>query len=357
MSGLRGIHEAHGGRYVEHGGRSIVADYGRPERAHLAVRNGVGVSERPYDVVIVTGEDRVDFVDNVVSNAVPASPGAGVYALLLDPQGRIRIDLSVYTATDRLLLFLPPGRGPDIVAEWRDRVFIQDVSLEDATEDYAVLAVTGPRATEKLASVMSTAVPEDPFAFVQSEIADAGVTVIPTDGAAGEESYELVCATYDAEVVMDALLTRGYNAVPFGQRTWETLTLEAGTPLLDPDLEGELPNVVGIRAALDFEKGCFVGQEVVSRIENRGRPNEQLVGLRAPTVPDRDAELVVDGAVAGRVSRAERSPSLEEPIGFAFVAADLGRERVILDGEEAMIEDLPFVTGSMPSARCPRYPD
>lgn len=355
MGTLRAFHEDHGGTYVELEGRSVVAHYGRPERAHLAVRNGVGVIEQPYDVLIVTGDDRIEYVDNVVSNAVSSNPGQGTYALLLDPNGRIRFDLYVYTAEDRLLLFLPPGRADALAEEWRERVFIQDVSLAVATEDYAILAITGPVATEKLASITDVEIPAETFAFVQATIANAGVTLIPTEGLPGEESYEVVCAKYDAEVVMDALLNLGPNAVPFGRKTWETLTLEAGTPLLAPELADQLPNVAGVRNAIDFEKGCFVGQEVVSRIENRGQPNERLVGLSLESIPESGATVTSAGEEVGHITRAAASPSLETPIGLAVVPYDVP-DALAVDGETARVESLPFVSGSERSARIPAYP-
>lgn len=360
VSGLSEFHEAHGAQYGDSG--EIVEHYGRPERAHLAVRNGVGVTEQAYDVLLVTGEDRVAYVDNVLSNAVPDKPGQGCYALLLEPNGRVRLDTYVYTAEDRLLVFLPPGHVAGLVEEWREKVFIQDVTFEVATADYAVIGVHGPQSTEKLASVLGgTAVPEARFAFVQASLDDAGVTVIPTDRLAGEESYEVVCADYDASVVMDMLVNRGLNAVPFGRRTWETLTLEAGTPLLEPDFIDELPNVFGLRSALDFEKGCYVGQEVVSRIENRGQPNARLAGVLLEKVPEPGAALRYEGEQIGRVTRAAMSPSLDRPIGFASIPyehADASLE-VAHDGDwlSAELTTLPFLSGSARSARLPEYAD
>ncbi len=362
LTNLEAFHEGYGGEYVELGGRRIIDHYGRPARTHLAVRNGVGVTEQPEDVVVVSGEDRVAYVDNVLSNAIPAEHGRGCYALLLSPQGRIDLDLYVYTAEDRLLLFVPPGRAADLVEEWREKVFIQDVTFEIATADYAIIGIHGPQSTEKLASVVpESSIPQERFAFTSATLEDAGVTVISTDAPLGEESYAVVGASYDAAVVIETLVNRGLNAVPFGHRSWNTLTLEAGTPLLDPDFAGELPNVVGLRNALDFEKGCFVGQEVVSRVENRGRPNQRLVGLLPEALPDAGADVLADGESIGRVTRAAKSPVLDRPIAFALVPFDgaAGSVDVRVGGEPvgAAVTALPFVEGSAQSGRLPTYPD
>ncbi|WP_135365542.1 CAF17-like 4Fe-4S cluster assembly/insertion protein YgfZ [Halosimplex halophilum] len=377
MTVIESVHGDHGATFEERGDRRVVAHYGRPERTHVAVRNVVGVTERGYGVLTVEGDDRVEFVDNAVSNRVPAEDGEGCYALLLDPQGKIETDMYVYNAAagDRLLVFLPPTEHERVAEDWRSKTFIQDVEITDASDDFGVFGVYGPQATEKIASVLNKAAsPDRPLSFVRGTMADAGVTVIRDDGLAGEEGYEVVCAAEAAAEVFDTLENRGNAAAPFGYRTWETLTLEAGTPLFETELAGRIPNVCGVRNALDFEKGCYVGQEVVSRVENRGRPSQRLVGLvvdsdanaesETDPVPDAGAAVFAGDAAVGEVTRGAVSPTRDEPVALAAVDSDAteGENRdlaVRVDGEERPAERvaLPFVEGSDESARRPRYPD
>jgi len=360
MTVVRGAHEAHGATFESVAdGRALPVDYGRSERTARAVRNGVGVTEAAYGVLEVTGDDRVEYVDNVLSNRVPTEDGAGCHALLLDAQGKIRADVSVYNAGERLLLFFPPGVVEDIAAEWREKVFVQDVSMRVATAEFGVFGVHGPNATEKIASVLSgVSTPDERYGFVRGNVGDAGANIVRTDAPMGEESYEVVCAADDAQSAFDSLLHHGLNAVPFGRRTWRELTLEAGTPLFDSEMAGELPNVLGLRNALDFEKGCYVGQEVVSRVENVGRPSRRLVGLRPETRPAAGAAVFDGDSAVGEVTRAVRSPTLEKPIALALVEWDAPEDlSVRADGDEvpAPVEALPFVEGSERSARLPSY--
>jgi aminomethyltransferase len=361
------LHEAHGAVFTERGGVDVVDHYGRPERTHRAVRNGVGIIEMGYGVLVVEGDDRVDFVDNAVSNRVPDADGAGCYALLLSPQGRIETELFVYNAGERLLLFTPPARLEPLLDEWREKIFIQDVELRDASEEFGVFGVHGPQSTEKIASVLNHAgAPEPHLHFVRGSMADVGVTVVASDAPTGEEGYEVVCPADQAEEVFETLLTRGLNAVPVGYRSWETLTTEAGTPLFDSELEGQIPNVAGVRAALDFDKGCYVGQEVVSKVENRGQPSRRLVGLDPEALPEREAAVFLGDSAVGEVTRAVESPSLERPIALAYVDYDVparadeeGGLTVRVDGDDvdATVQALPFVAGSDRSGRLPQYPD
>ncbi|ACV46403.1 MULTISPECIES: CAF17-like 4Fe-4S cluster assembly/insertion protein YgfZ [Halomicrobium] len=360
MTVIEGVHEDRGATFRTVGGNRVVANYGRPERVHRAVRQVVGVIEMGYGVVTVTGDDRIDFVDNAVSNRVPTADGDGVYSLLLDPQGHVETELYVYNAGERLLLFVPPARADPLVEDWREKTFIQDVTIADATDEFAVFGVHGPKATEKIASVLNkTATPETPLSFVRGSMVDAGVTVVRSDGLVGEEGFEVVCSADVARDVYDTLENRGLNAAPFGYDTWDALTLEAGTPLFDTEIEGQIPNVVGLANGVDFEKGCFVGQEVVSRVHNRGRPSKRLVGLTCGAVPESGAAVFVDDASVGAVTRAVESPTREEPIALARVDYELpdGTPSVRVDGGEvdAELAALPFVTGSDESARLPRY--
>jgi aminomethyltransferase len=383
MTVIESVHTDHGATFEERGDRQVVTHYGRPERTHAAVRNVVGVTERGYGVLTVEGDDRVDFVDNAVSNRVPTEDGEGCYALLLDPQGGIETDMYVYNAAagDRLLVFLPPTEHERVAEDWQGKTFIQDVTITDASDDFGVFGVYGPQATEKIASVLNKAPsPDQPLSFVRGTMADAGVTVIRDDGLAGEEGYEVICAASEAADVFDTLENRGQAAAPFGYRTWETLTLEAGTPLFETELSGRIPNVCGVRNALDFEKGCYVGQEVVSRVENRGRPSKRLVGLVVDRdagaeadddgatdlegrVPDPGAAVFAGDAAAGEVTRAAVGPTRGEPIALAAVDDGVARDEqaltVRIDGEQrpASRVALPFVDGSDESARRPRYPD
>jgi len=368
MTVIRSIHADHGARFETVGGRLTTMDYGRPDRAGVAVRNGVGLTEPAYGIVLVEGSDRVEYVDNAVSNRVPSEDGQGCYALKLDPQGGIETDTYVYSTAERVLCFTPPGRARPLAEEWSEKTFIQDVEVRAATDEFGVFGVHGPQATEKVASVLNgAAAPDEPLTFVRGRLDDRGVTVVRTDAPTGEEGFEVVCSSADAERVFDVLLNHGLNAAPFGYRTWQALTLEAGTPLFDPDLTGRIPNSVGVRNGLDFEKGCYVGQEVVSRIENRGRPNERLVGLaldpesESSPVPGRGGAVLDGDRSVGEVTRGAKSPTLDETIAFAAVDPGLDARDLLVrvDGETVPAErrELPFVEGSQRSARIPTYPD
>ena len=360
MTVVAELHESHGATFTERGGRRVVDHYGRPKRVHRAVRNVVGTIEMGYGVVEVTGEDRVDFVDNAVSNRVPETDGQGVYALLLDPQGGIETELYVYNADERLLCFVPPGTASELADEWAEKTFIQDVTVRAASDDFGVVGVHGPKATEKIASVLTgPSSPDEPLSFVRGRIGDWGVTVVRTDDLTGEEGYEVICAAADAAEVFDALINHGLNAAPFGYRTYESLTCEAGTPLFETELDGRIPNILGVRHALDFEKGCFIGQEVVSKVENLGQPSSHLVGLTTDELVETGQTVTAGDSAVGEISRTVESPSLDEPIALAMVEYETTLSDIAVETDDGTVpatgSDLPFVAGSADSLRLPSY--
>lgn len=359
MTDLTTFHENHGAVFAEVAGRSLVKQYRQPDRTHKAVRKGVGVIQQPYGVLVIEGNDRVEYVNNIVTNRIPKTDGTGVYTFLLTPHGRVLSDIYVYNATDRLLLFTPPGKATTIADDWE--VFIEDVSIRIASTDYTVFGVHGPNATEKVASVLTgTSAPDGRLTFSRGTMDEAGVTVVRSDDLAGEESYEVICTGNDAVDVIDILVNHGLNAVLFGQRTWNDLTVEAGTPLFATELEDQIPNVLGIQNAMALDKGCFVGQEVVSKVANQGQPSRRLVGLELPVLPAPEDTVVRAGSSVGSITRACLSPMLDTNIAFAFVDYDLplDAELTVETSATTVAADrvsLPFVEGSERSQRVPHY--
>ncbi|QKY21255.1 aminomethyl transferase family protein [Halolamina sp. CBA1230] len=345
MTLVGGSHADHGAAFGERGGREVVEEYGRPERAVRAVRNAVGVIEMGYGAVVVTGDDRRAVVGDTVTNDVPAADGEGCYALVLD-DGAVETELFVYDAGERLLLFTPPGCADLLVRRLREDG--RAVDVREATTEFGVFGVHGPMATEKIASVLHNAgAPTGAYSFVRGSMGDAGVSVVAGDASGGEESYEVICAAADADEVWMTLLSRGNGAAPFGYETYETLTLEAGTPLFDPEIRGEQPASLGL--------GDVAGVEAAT--ENG--PTHRLVGLRvdADEAPESGADVLgADGSV-GHVTRARWSPSLSAPIAFARVERDASVRAVRAEQGEAPASRsaLPFVDGSDRSRRIPSY--
>lgn len=360
MTVAEDIHAELGATFMERGGRRIVRHYGQPETAVNTVRTDVGVTEKEYGVVVVRGEDRIEYVDNVVSNRAPTSDGVGCYTLYLDSYGGIETDMYMYNDGERLLLFTPPDRATPLVEEWSEKIFIEDVDLEVDSDSVGVFGIHGPRAAESVASVVTEgSLPESSLTFVRGSIGEVDVTVAATDAPVGEEGIDVICSAEEAPDVFDRLLSSIENIVPFGYDTWKVLTTEAGTPLFESELAGEIPNLFGLRNAVDFEKGNFVGYEVVSRVENRGRPSRRLLGLCPNELPESGGSVLDGESTVGEITRAVESPHVGGPIALALVTYDLEAQELRVETDDGTVgahrTELPFVESSQDSARVPTY--
>ncbi len=329
---IESVHRELGATFRSVGGVRVADHYGRPERAHLAARNAVGLVEPPAAVVAVP-DDRASVAD-LLSVSLPDADDRAVFGYLVadgggnGPDPVIRGEATVLVAEERLLCLCSPG-----ARDW----LLSRVAGHDRTGELGVFGVHGPQATEKVAGVLHGAGAPDARGDVgRGRMDEAGVTVVRTEDPAGEEGFEVLCAAADAEGVHDTLLVRGPNAAPVGYRTWETLTLEAGTPL-PADLVGRPPSVL-------------------ERDAPAGTP--QFVGLAPATVPDAGATVCdADDSPVGTVTRAAASPSLDRPLALAVVARDAGDDLAVADEDRppvsASVRSLPFYDGSAVSGRLP----
>ncbi|PSQ37914.1 glycine cleavage system protein T [Halobacteriales archaeon SW_5_70_135] len=315
MTRVEAVHRELGAVFRDVDGVRVPDSYGRPERAHLAVRNGVGLTEPPYVVLAVDRDG--DALEAALSRPLPTADGRAVHGRLVDET--VHGEATVLAAEDRLLCLVSPG-----ARDW----LTGRVDGRDRTDALAVFGVHGPRATEKVAGVLHGAgAPETRLSFVRGRMDEAGVTVLRTDDPAGDEGYEVVCEASAARDVHDTLLVRGSNATPFGRHTWETLALEAGTPL-PADLDGCPASVLD------------------------GDP--RVVGLhpdRRPATGDAVRVRDRDGRRVGRVLRGVDSPSLDRPVALAAVGPDAPDDLRVNGAGDAARVSLPFYDGSAVSGR------
>ena len=127
----------------------------------------------------------------------------------------------------------------------------------------------------------------------------------------------------------------------------ECLRIESGRPRLGLDMDADtIPQEAGINErAVDFEKGCYVGQETVARLHYKGKPNRHLRGLRLSEPAERRAEILLGEKVVGRIGSACVSPRLG-PIALALVRREAAPgDTVLVDGAEAQVAELPFERG------------
>lgn len=279
--------------------------------------------------------DRAALLHRLSTNHIERlRPGEGTRTVLTTPIGRIIDVLTVHCFEDGLLLVSSPGRGPALHALLRKNIFFNDkVKLEDASAALGQLTLAGPGAAPHGAAI--------------GEHEGAAVWVAPApDAALGGAGYSLYAPAAALPDLAAALRAAGATELDAAAR--ELLRVEHGQPAYGSELSEEyIPLETGLWEAISFNKGCYVGQEIIARMESRGRLAKQLRGLRlsagAPAGLSLPAKLNAGGKEAGDLTSLVESPRFGT-IGLAYVRtahAEPGTALAV-GGAAAEVVELPF---------------
>lgn len=345
---------------------------------YRALRRAAGVVERAARTCIaVGGADRADYLQGLLTNDVAAlAPGAGCYAAYLTPQGRLIADMDVFNLGDQLLLDVDAGVGPLLLARFDELVFAEDVTIADWSGTCTGYGVHGPAALDVAAAALDAmgvacdtpAGVRDlaPHGCCRSAAADGTTAVLRTD-ALGEPGVAVVVPRERAAALHAALVAAGGADVDAAAA--ETVRVESGRPRFPADMDGEtIPLEAGIEdRAISFDKGCYVGQEVIVRVLHRGggRVARRLVGLAlgpAPgaagaAVPEPGAALRRAGEPVGRVTSAAASPALGQVIALGYLPRELSETGTQVEVDlpagrgAGVVTATPFVEPSSAAAR------
>jgi aminomethyltransferase len=305
-------HVAAGARLVPFAGWEMPVQYEGVVAEHRAVRTDCGVFDVSHmGEVRVDGPHAEELLQGVLSNDVGrVDVGAAQYTLLTNESGGIVDDLIAYKLEPGCYLLVVNASNRDADSTWLKDREIRGSDVRDVSDEYAMLAVQGPRAIERLG------LDEAPsFTFVMGEI-DGVECLVARTGYTGEPGVELICAVDDGPALWDAVVARG--ATPCGLGARDTLRLEMCYPLHGNDITTETDAIsagLGWACALDTE---FTGAEELRRIKEEG-PSRRLVPfvMEDKAVPRQG--MAVEGG--GEVTSGTHSPMLDRGIGMAYVPA------------------------------------
>ena len=348
---LADYHRSQGATLAEYHGAVVPARFSDPVAEHRAVRKASGILDFSFRAKLaLSGEDRVRFLNGMVTNDVKGlQPGQGIYALLLNVQGQILADLKIYAAQDQFLIDVDYDLL-EKVQLFLDRYIIADqVELEPV--ELAAVSFQGPRARPLLEKTLHIDLPEmNPFDHFTSNYAGFPVRVVRNQ-TSGEEGYEVWISAKGMLGLWGGACGQAptYDMLPIGSEALETLRIEAGIPTYGDDLyEDTLALEAGLLNALNFTKGCYLGQEIVERARSRGRVNWTLAGLLIDgSQPPAVGEKLVQGEKeVGEITSACFSPTLSRTIALSYLrreAAEPGTSLGLKDGKTSLeVTKLPF---------------
>jgi aminomethyltransferase len=311
-------HVAAGAKLVEFAGWEMPVQYTGVREEHMAVREDVGVFDVSHMGEIETaGPDALSLLQRLLSNDVAqVAVGGAQYSLLCREDGGVLDDLFTYRLEADRYLTVTNASNHERDLAWfqRHAEGFEDVQVTDRLDDYAMLAVQGPRARELVQAIFDTPLPAR-MTVATRRLVGAQVLVCGT-GYTGEDGVELLVAPHTAPTLWDELLRRG--AVPTGLAARDTLRLEACYHLYGNDLSLERgPIEAGLGWCCKEDTG-FIGAEAVRAVRAAG-PKQKLVAfaLDGPGIA-RQGNPVIGG---GEVTSGTLSPCLGVGVGLAYVPA------------------------------------
>lgn len=271
-----------------------------------------------------TGSDRVAFLHNMTSNDVRALlPGQGCRVTILTQQSRVVAEGHVLCAADALLLEIDLRAKTRVRAHLERYLVADDVEIDDASDAGAMLGVAGPRAVDVVRRAIGGEPPAGDVAHSTAAVAGAPVRVVRLSWS-GDDGFAVLAPRESAETVWRAVAEAGasFGARPAGMLAFDVLRVEAGIPWVGVDVDDStLVLESGLERGVSFQKGCYLGQEVVERQSARGHVNRRLVGLRfeSDAVPRAGAAVRAADSDVGRVTSAVFSPTLGRAIALAML--------------------------------------
>ena len=333
-------------------GVATATRFADPHEESSALLHGCGIYDLGFRARIsLTGGDRVRWMNGMVTNNVRDLPaGHGVYAFLLNPQGRILGDMHVYNMGETLLVETDRSQVEKIIATFDHFIIMDDVEVKNISDEQTALGLAGPRSRELLNAAGIVVPGMQPLQVITPQCkcdCDCVECTVIRGEDAQQESYEIWLAPKDVYKTWQALINAG--ATPMGSETLEMRRIAAGIPLYGVDIrERDLPQETEQTRALNFNKGCYVGQEIVERIRSRGNVHRKFTGflLEGAASIAAGAKIVSGDKDVGEITSVavHSTPSGERTVALGYIRREVGvpgREVTIGTAKAAVIQ-LPF---------------
>ena len=324
--------------------QSEASDFGEVRAEFQALLSGCGV----YDLggrakIQLTGSDRVRWLNGMISNNVRDLPtGHGVYAFLLNAQGRIQADLYAFNRGESLLVDMERGQRDKIWELFDHYIIADDVEMVDVSEKIAALGLTGPESRTVLERA-GIAVPELAYLqFTGVQWQQREITVLHA-GEEAKESWQVWIGPEHVSTLWDELVNAG--ATPAGPSALNLFRISRGIPQLGQDIrDRDLPQETGQTRALNFTKGCYLGQEIVERIRSRGAVHRQFTAFAVEgPLPEPGSKIQTDGKEVGEITS---SAILPLPSGDRLVALGYLRREAV--GKDLQAGDTKLAVAQIP---------
>ena len=317
-----GLSNAGGKEFQEHHGWQVPALYSDPATEYVAAKDDVAVHDSSYGGRLkATGPDALDLLNRMSTNQVLSlEPGQGAPTILTTDRGRILDLIGVVNFGEYALLLTSPGEQQRVI-DWLDKYTImEDMTVADLTPETTMLTVLGPNSTGRLGQLVNEELANLPPFHTRSVLLGGESLSVINRPLAEIPAFELLLSPESAPAVWSALVAA--RITPIGLRAYQALRVERAIPSHGREMGDTYnPLEAGLIGSIDFTKGCYIGQEVIARLDTYRKVQKHLVVLHFPEdaqVSEGDS-LEYEGQNMGKVTSVARVPTSGQLIGLGYV--------------------------------------
>jgi aminomethyltransferase len=276
------------------------------EQLH-ALASGCGAYRLDRTLVSLSEKDRVRWLNGMVSNNIrDLAPGHGVYAFVLNPQGNIQGDLYAFNRGENLMLEIESSQAT-LLPQLRRYIIMDKVDVEEFGDRFVAFSITGPKSNDVVASLGITR--SDSTALTISDTNWNGISIVVVRGDNPYvPNYEFWVPKEHADSLWQSL--NGSGAMGVHTEALEAFRVLCGVPKIGADIrERTLPQETGQERALNFNKGCYIGQEIVERIRARGAVHRVFTGFEVEGTVQPGSTIQSDGKDVGQITSVTTIPT------------------------------------------------
>jgi hypothetical protein len=345
MTELERLQAAAGATFATMNGKQIPATFGNDEAAWTAAYTGVAIADRSHwGRIRVTDSDRIRFLHNqTTNNFQQLQPGQGCDTVFVNSTART-LDLATAYVTEDAVLLLTSPHQQQALMEFMDRyIFFADkVVLTDVTAETAAFSLTGPGSLALLQGIGLTDLPDQRHQHQTVELDGMTVQVAVGNGLA-MPGFTLMTAAEQAASLWQKLTEAG--AMPMGKQVWQRLRISQGRPMPGHELtEDYNPLEAGLWHTVSFDKGCYIGQETIARLQTYQGVKQQLWGIALNAIAPAESPILLNGEKVGKLTSVVETP--DGVIGLAYIRTKAGGIGLTVTVGEATgeIHDVPFLS-------------
>jgi aminomethyltransferase len=333
------MHLKYNGKMIDFGGWELPVQYEGMGiiKEHNLVRESAGLFDVSHmGEVFIKGDQAEDFVQNLVCNDVKTiRDGQVLYSPMCYPNGGVVDDLLIYRYNPRKYLLVVNAANVDKDFAWMTQNLIEGVTADNVSDQYAQLALQGPKAQEILQKISSVDLNSIRFFWFNPAVKISGIEcIVSRTGYTGEDGFELYMKPDEAYFIWEEILSAGEDMVaPVGLGARDSLRFESKLPLYGQEIDKDItPLEAGLGYFVKLDGDDFIGKSALKQQKENGLKRKLVeFSMVGKGIPRSHYEVQKNGETIGHVTSGLHAPTFKKPIGLALVNIEYSQPGTEID--------------------------